>query len=49
MKLSEFKLELPHSLIAMHPYDQRDSSRMIVVNRKTKKIEQNNKLLTFLR
>jgi len=39
MKLSEFKLELPHSLIAMHPYDQRDSSRMIVVNRKTKKIE----------
>lgn len=39
MKLSEFKIDLPHSLIAMHPYDQRDSSRMIVVNRKTKKIE----------
>jgi S-adenosylmethionine:tRNA ribosyltransferase-isomerase len=39
MKLSEFKLDLPHSLIAMHPYDQRDSSRMMVVNRKTKKIE----------
>ncbi len=39
MKLSEFKLDLPHSLIAMHPYEQRDSSRMIVVNRKTKKIE----------
>lgn len=39
MKLSEFKLDLPHSLIAMHPYDQRDSSRMMVINRKTKKIE----------
>ena len=39
MKLSEFKLDLPHSLIAMHPYDQRDDSRMMVLNRKTKKIE----------
>ena len=39
MKLSEFKFDLPHSLIAMHPYDERDGARMMVVDRKTQKIE----------
>ena len=39
MKLSEFKFDLPHSLVAMYPPDQRDGARMMVVNRKTKKIE----------
>lgn len=39
MKLSEFKFDLPHSLIAMYPHEQRDGGRMMVVNRKTKQIE----------
>lgn len=39
MKLSEFKFDLPHSLIAMYPHEQRDGARMMVVNRKTKKFE----------
>ncbi len=39
MKLSEFKFDLPNSLIEMYPRDNRDDSRMMVVNRKTKTIE----------
>jgi S-adenosylmethionine:tRNA ribosyltransferase-isomerase len=39
MKLSEFRFDLPHSLIAMHPHENRDGARMMVVNRKTKQIE----------
>jgi S-adenosylmethionine:tRNA ribosyltransferase-isomerase len=39
MKLSEFKFDLPHSLIAMYPPEERDGARMMVVNRKTKKFE----------
>jgi S-adenosylmethionine:tRNA ribosyltransferase-isomerase len=39
MKLSEFKFDLPHSLIALYPPESRDGSRMMVVNRKTKTIE----------
>ncbi len=42
MKLSAFKFDLPHSLIAMHPYEQRDGARMMVVDRKTGKIEHKN-------
>lgn len=39
MKLSQFKFDLPHSLIAMHPYEERDGARMMVVHRKTGQIE----------
>ncbi len=38
MKLSEFKFDLPQSLIALYPAERGDS-RMMVVNRKTKQIE----------
>lgn len=39
MKLSKFKFKLPEELIALHPAQNRDESRMMVVDRKTKKIE----------
>jgi S-adenosylmethionine:tRNA ribosyltransferase-isomerase len=39
MKLSEFRFDLPHSLIATHPLEDRDAGRMMVVNRKEKTIE----------
>lgn len=39
MKLSQFKFDLPSSLISNHPSDNRDESKMMVVNRKTKTIE----------
>ncbi len=39
MKLSEFRYELPESCIAQYPSDNRDESRMMVINRKTEKIE----------
>jgi S-adenosylmethionine:tRNA ribosyltransferase-isomerase len=38
MKLSEFKLDLPQSLIALHPVERGDA-RLMVVHRQTKKIE----------
>jgi len=39
MKLSEFKFELPNNLIASHPSDNRDESRLMVVHKDTGKIE----------
>ncbi len=39
MKLSQFKFELPDSLIADHPVENRDESNMMIVNRKEKTIE----------
>jgi S-adenosylmethionine:tRNA ribosyltransferase-isomerase len=39
MKLSEFKFELPNSLIALEPADNRDESRLMVIHRATGKIE----------
>src|SRR4029079_11176764 len=39
MKLSQFKLHVPDSLIATHPAKTRDESRMMVIDRKTGKIE----------
>lgn len=39
MKLSEFRFELPSSLIASEPAYNRDESRLMVVHRKTGKIE----------
>jgi S-adenosylmethionine:tRNA ribosyltransferase-isomerase len=39
MKLSQFRYHLPKDLIADHPSDQRDESRLMVLNRKTQTIE----------
>ncbi len=39
MKLSKFKYNLPDGLIALHPADNRDESRLMVLNRATKTIE----------
>ena len=39
MKLSEFKFDLPSSLIALHPSENRDESRLMVVHRATGQIE----------
>lgn len=39
MKLSKFKFELDPNKIALHPADNRDESRLMVLNRKTKTIE----------
>lgn len=39
MKLSEFKFDLPNSLIASHPAENRDDARMMVLHRATGKIE----------
>lgn len=39
MKLSQFKFKLPEEKIALYPPDHRDESRMLVLHRKTGKIE----------
>jgi S-adenosylmethionine:tRNA ribosyltransferase-isomerase len=39
MKLSQFKFELPEKLMAQHPADNRDESRLMVIHRDTGKIE----------
>ncbi len=39
MKLSEFKFDIPNSLIASHPAENRDDARMMVIHRDTGKIE----------
>jgi len=41
MKLSHFKFDLPTEQIAQYPLDNRDDSRMMVVDRKTGKFEHN--------
>ena len=38
MKLSEFRFDLPSNLIAQYPTENRDDSRLMVVNRKDKTI-----------
>ena len=35
MKKSDFYFDLPERLIAQHPMEQRDASRMLVMDRKT--------------
>jgi S-adenosylmethionine:tRNA ribosyltransferase-isomerase len=39
MKLSEFKFDLPANLLALYPTENRDESRLMIVNRKEKTIE----------
>lgn len=39
MKLSQFKLNIPDELIALHPNENRDESRLLVLNKKTGEIE----------
>ena len=39
MKLSQFKIHVPDSLIATHPAKNREDSRLMVLDRKTGKIE----------
>lgn len=39
MKLSKFKFNLPPEQIALHPSKNRDESRMMIIDRKTGKIE----------
>ena len=39
MKLSQFKFDLPLNLIAQNPTKRREDSRMMVIERKTGKIE----------
>src|SRR3989304_6970790 len=39
MKLSQYKYNLPDDLIAKYPADKRDESKLMVVDRKTGKIE----------
>ena len=39
MKLSKFKFKLPDELIAQHPANNRDESRLMVLHRKTGEIE----------
>lgn len=39
MKLSQFNFELPEKLIAKYPTDYRDDSKLMVIDRKTGKIE----------
>ena len=39
MKLSQFKYNLPTNLIALHPTEERDEARLMVLHRKTQTIE----------
>src|SRR5829696_4811706 len=39
MKLSHFQFNLPKELLAEHPAENRDESRLMVIDRKTKTIE----------
>jgi len=39
MKLSKFRLEIPKELTAFHPTDNRDESKLMVIDRATGKIE----------
>ena len=39
MKLSQFNFDLPPELIASHPAANRDEARMLVLHKKTGKIE----------
>ena len=42
MKVSDFDFELPEELIAQHPLEKRDSSRLMVLDKKTGEIDHKN-------
>ena len=46
MKLSHFNFDLPEELLAEHPAEHRDESRLMVLDRANQKIE--HKLLVFI-
>ena len=46
MKLSQFKFDLPESLIAHNPVENRDEARLMVLDKKTGAIE--HKILRLL-
>lgn len=39
MKVKDFYFDLPHELIAQHPLEKRDESRLMVLNKKTGELE----------
>ncbi len=39
MKVSDFNYDLPKELIAQHPLEKRDESRLMVLHKETKQIE----------
>jgi S-adenosylmethionine:tRNA ribosyltransferase-isomerase len=39
MKLSQFRYNLPQELIALYPSENRDGSRVLIVNRKSGEIQ----------
>ena len=39
MKLSDFDYELPEELIAQHPVDKRDESRLMIIHKNNDTIE----------
>ena len=39
MKLSQFRYNLPQELIALYPSENRDESRLLIVNRKTGELQ----------
>lgn len=39
METKDFYYDLPEELIAQHPIDKRDESRLMVLDRKTGKVE----------
>lgn len=39
MKLAQFRYNLPQELIALYPSENRDESRLLVVNRETGELE----------
>ncbi len=39
MKVKDFYFDLPHELIAQHPVEKRDESRLMVLNKKTGELE----------
>ena len=39
LKVTDFDFYLPEELIAQHPLEERDSSRLMVLNRETGEIE----------
>ena len=48
MKLSNFNFNLPNELLAEYPSENRDEARLMVIHRKTGKIEQESAIETLI-